>query len=389
MANILFLSFCPRTRVNVSTHTGSSSGTGSLIGGFEKSGHRVVSVMSGESKGQLQAKAVFGRLKRLVPSSVSASASTLYDIAHGYFSHRNLAALSRGERPDFIYERFAPFHKGSRKLAQSLSIPYLLEIHGPPSDRGWFGPSHFDKTAEQIQHDAMQSADAIRVVSTALKEYFRMRGVEADKLWVIPNAVDTEVFEPESVGSDLRAQLGLDERIVVGFVGSLQAYHGLPILVRAASLVVRELADLHFLVVGPDHEDDRSAVAEKGLKGHFTFTGGVAYYRIPEYIKAMDICVIPDSNWYGSPIKLFEYGAMGKPVIAPRLGPMEEVVEHSQSALLFEQGDAEGLAAAILELAASEELRRSIATSWMGQVRDRHTYDKRAEQVLEMYESLK
>lgn len=389
MASILFLSLGPRTRVNVSTHTGSSSGTGNLIRGFEKSGHRVLSVMSGESKGQLQAKAVFGRLKRLVPSSVSASASTLYDMAHGYLSHRSLAALSRDDRPDFIYERFAPFHKGARKLAQSLNVPYLLEIHGPPTDRGWFGPIYFEKTAEQIQHDTMRCAHAIRVVSNTLKNYFHKRGLPAHKLWVIPNAVDTEVFEPESVDSDLRAQLGLDGKIVVGFVGSVQAYHGLSILCEAASLAVRELADLHFLVVGPVGEDDRLAVVEKGLGDLFTFTGGIPYHEIPRYIMTMDICVIPDSNWYGSPIKLFEYGAMGKPVIAPRLGPMEDVVEHSQSALLFEQGDAEGLAAAILELAANEELKKSIATSWTGQVRDRHTYDKRAEQVLQMYESLK
>jgi len=313
--------------------------------------------------------------------------STIYDLAHDWLTYSDLSALSKSSSVDIVYERFAPFHKRASDLARSLAAPHIVEIHGPSSDRWQFGPAYFDKTADKIQESVVRRADAVRVVSQAVKAYYQKRGIPALKMHVLPNAVDPGTFDPRLVCSDVRSRFGLEDKIVVGFVGSMYAYHGLSVLTRASSIVSSKSSAIHFLIVGPLSNHLTRAVATEGLTNLFTLTGVVPYARIPEHIMAMDICVIPDSNWYGSPIKLFEYGAMAKPVVAPHLGPIEDVVEDRQSALLFPPGDVDGLARSVLQLAVDEGLRRALGSNWMAEVRAKHTWARRAQQVLEICES--
>jgi glycosyltransferase involved in cell wall biosynthesis len=113
--------------------------------------------------------------------------------------------------------------------------------------------------------------------------------------------------------------------------------------------VLQARADAAFLLVGDgEHRGDlESACRAEGLLGRVRFTGRKAHAQVPPLVAAMDIAVLPDSNGYGSPMKLFEYLAMGKAVVAPRVGPVEEIVRDGENGLLVPPGDAEAFAAAI------------------------------------------
>lgn len=387
MARILFLNFSPRAQIHLDAHSGSSSGTANLLKALHAAGHEVISVVSGEGQRELQAKAAFAELRRLLPSSPLSFMSTIYEMLHNRLTDAELRRFNNGPRVHFIYERFAPFHHRAQRLADCLDIPYIVEIHGPSSGRGEFGPSHLANTADRIQEKVVRRADGVRVISSAVKIHYTKRGIEASKMHMLPNAADTELFDPSLTSSDVRGLLGLENRIVVGFVGSMHAYHGLPILFKAASLISSASSEFRFLLVGPVGQDATRALEEKGLANLFALTGRVPHSDVPKYIMAMDICVIPDSNWYGSPIKLFEYGAMGKPVVAPRLGPVQDVVEDRRSALLFPPADVKALVSSILELAANERMRKHLAYNWMQEVRLKHTWEKRAQEITSIFEA--
>ncbi len=388
MANILFLNFSPRARIDLRVHSGSSSGTASLVRGLQAAGHEVISAISGERKRELRARATFRRLKHLLPPAASTMISTLYEIAHDRIAYSDLADLSRNSPVDLVYERFAPFHQGASELARLLRTPYIVEIHGPSSDRAEFGPGYFAQTADRIQEAVIRRADAVRVISSAVKTYYHKRGIPPSKMHVLPNAANAALFDPGAADAHVRSKLELAGKTVVGFVGSMQAYHGLGILLEAASTISKRVRRVHFLIVGPISEGFRTAVEQERLTDFFTLTGALPHEEVPQYVRAMDICVVPDSNWYGSPIKLFEYGAMGKPVVAPRLGPVEDVVTHRQSALLFPPSDVQGFARAVLDLVRDQGLREHVASNWREQVRTKHTWDRRAREIMGLYESL-
>jgi glycosyltransferase involved in cell wall biosynthesis len=116
-----------------------------------------------------------------------------------------------------------------------------------------------------------------------------------------------------------------------------------------------------------------------GLTGRMRFTGAVPHNKALHYIGAMDITVMPHSNWYGSPVKVFEYGAMGKPVVAPRLIPLTDVIDDGVTGYLFDEGDLlSALERAIVDRASSE----SIGNALKSKVFSQHTWRDNAKSVL-------
>jgi glycosyltransferase involved in cell wall biosynthesis len=102
------------------------------------------------------------------------------------------------------------------------------------------------------------------------------------------------------------------------------------------------------------------------------------------YIGAMDICVLPDSNAFGSPIALFEFMAMGKPCVVPDLGPMRDVIEDGAKGIIFPHGNHQALSAALLRLVEDPELRNQIGARAKQSVFERHTWAANARFVVQL-----
>jgi glycosyltransferase involved in cell wall biosynthesis len=204
---------------------------------------------------------------------------------------------------------------------------------------------------------------------------------------VLPNGVNERHFAPENVTRDVRRELGIQDRLVVGFVGNIHPYHGIELLLPLARSMRAAERDLHFLIVGggPGLEQLVHALAQEGLGAHFSFTGPVPHAEVSNHISAMDICLMPQSNWFGSPMKLLEYGVMGKAIVAPDLEPIRDILQHGETAYLFTPGNLAELTSAVGELARDAALRVRLATAVQRHILAHHTWTRNAETILGIY----
>jgi len=175
---------------------------------------------------------------------------------------------------------------------------------------------------------------------------------------------------------------------VVGFVGSLSKRQGLETLLRA----VNELRylDLCLLLVGRGEKEIKLKmyVKEYKLENHVIFTGEVPYSEIPAYIASMDIAILPDTSLYASPVKIFEYMAMSKAIIAPRKGQVEEVIKDGEEGILVKPGSKEELKKAILKLYKDKELREKMGKKAREKVEKSYTWRHNAEKIIKIFESI-
>jgi glycosyltransferase involved in cell wall biosynthesis len=240
----------------------------------------------------------------------------------------------------------------------------------------------------------LRAAARIFVVSEVERRNLEARGVPSAKIVVNPNGVDTERFRPGIGGAVVRNELGIGEdEVVAGFVGTFGPWHG---VVQLAEAIRRVPPDARFLLVGSGslHGEVERILRAEVASRRVIFTGTVAHERVPQLLDACDILVSPHipladgSDFFGSPTKVFEYMAMGKGIVASRLGQIGEVLEADETALLVEPGNIDELARAIVKLIESRDLRERLGTRAREVALGRHTWRRNARRVLHTYESL-
>ncbi|HEY0366886.1 MAG TPA: glycosyltransferase, partial [Pyrinomonadaceae bacterium] len=186
-----------------------------------------------------------------------------------------------------------------------------------------------------------------------------------------------------------------DDEIVAGFVGTFGPWHGVEKLAEAIKLIPAH-EQVRFLFVGSGslHVEVEQRLELEVASGRVIFTGAVGHDRVPGLLDACDILVAPHvpladgSEFFGSPTKIFEYMAMGKGIVASRLGQIGEVLVDGETALLVEPGNVEELRAAILKLIASAELRRRLGANARAAAEREHTWTHNAQRVLDEFKSL-
>jgi glycosyltransferase involved in cell wall biosynthesis len=159
---------------------------------------------------------------------------------------------------------------------------------------------------------------------------------------VSPNAADPEQFSRNKYNREaIRKQLGVESGIVCGYVGAFHHWHGIHTFIDKVIPVMKKNNDTTMLMIGDGEllDDIKAMVEANHLQDRFIFTGRIPHDDVPKYIAAMDIAVLPDSNSYGSPMKIFEYMAMEVPVIAPDYSPLCEVITSGESGWLFHKND--------------------------------------------------
>jgi len=298
--------------------------------------------------------------------------------------------VAHGPPPRFIYERYAFFLFAGARLARRRGIPYVVEVNeiaGQKRVRKQF----FVNWARRIESFVFRRADAIVVVSEFLKDRIRDLGIDAAKIHVMPNAADVSQFDPARFSrSKLRRQYGLQaDTTVVGFVGWFVAWHNLELLVKAFARCAKGTnAALVLVGDGTLRQDLERLARTEGVGGQIVFTGAVPHDQIPQHIHMMDVGVIPGSNDYRSPIKLFEYMAMAKAVVAPRLEPIEAVVRDGLDGLLFAGGDLESLTRVLGGLISDPGRRQRIGHYARQTVIGHHTWHKNAAEIVEIAERI-
>jgi glycosyltransferase involved in cell wall biosynthesis len=223
-------------------------------------------------------------------------------------------------------------------------------------------------------------------VSAVLADEVLQRGANGESVHVLPNAIDPSRFRSSELAPSLRAKLGLDDAIVIGHVGLFYRWDRLDVLIELAKSIREWHPNVKVLLVGdgPEMVNLKETSHQFGMEDSVIFPGPVHRDDVPAYIGAMDICVLPDSNAFGSPIALFEFMAMGKPCVVPDLGPMRDVIEDNVTGIVFPHGDYAALGSALQGLVEDPVLRSQLGARARETVFARHTWSVNANLVVQL-----
>jgi len=324
------------------------------------------------------------RIKRSVPRAVF----ELMQVAYNLVAWRRLDRAIREFRPDVIYERYALFGFAGVALARRRGVPLILEVNTPYA-QAWakyFG-INLQRLARWLETRTLRAAPHIVTVTHVQGKLLEQLGVARENITVSHNAIDPQWFDHDrQVDPGLRARLGLSG-LVVGFVGTMNRWQGIPKFGEVIERVLSQHPEASFLFVG-DGEFRQPLEDICRAQGHLqrvVFAGRQPHAKIPSFVAAMDIAVLLDSNTYGSPMKIFEYWGMGKPVVAPSVPPVVEVMRDRETGLLIEPGNAQQLAERIVELARDAGLRERLGAAGRAYVRAHHTWRNNAEEIVEAH----
>jgi len=302
---------------------------------------------------------------------------------------KKLEEIFAAEPFDLVYERYSLFGLAGLHFARRRGIPHVLEVNAPLVPEASRYRSLMNKElASAVEGFLFCMTDHVVAVSGALKEY--IRGIAPrTAITVVPNGVDLARFDLAGNEPDenaLRNQ-GANKDFVVGFVGSVRPWHGVDILLESVGEFAQVDRFIRLSVVGDggalQPELERRA-RKLGIAERTNFTGSVPFEQIPSLERKMDVLVAPYpalDGFYFSPLKIFEYMASGRPIVASAIGQITEILRHEQTALLVAPGDPEALKEALLRLRRDPGLARRLGVEARAEVRRKHGWDRRIAQI--------
>lgn len=295
-------------------------------------------------------------LRAAVPETLVQAAAVGYNVPDYLGASR---AIDRF-RPDVIYKRHGRYDVAPLIAAKRHGVPVILEVNAVYSARPYrdFEPLLLQPVAEALERRAFALATSVYAVSTPMARQVAALG-RGDVL-MLPNGANPERFDPDRVdGARVRSSLGLHDALVVGWTGILREWHGLDLLLSATA----NLPEVLVLLVGdgPARGAIEQRGRELGMAGRIRITGRVPHPDIPQYIAAMDIAaVVADRTGVASPMKLLEYMAMRRAVVAPRTENILDVIQDDVDGVLFPAGQLDELSIRIRRLAADAALRKRL-----------------------------
>lgn len=295
------------------------------------------------------------------------------------------------QRPHFIYERYGLYAWAGIKLARVFSLPIIVEINSFLAEREK-SRLHFPRLAKNLETSILKRSEAVCCLSEISRSLLLKKGIDGDKILITPDGVNLKKFNTNRDGSEIRKRFGMEGKVVVGYIGVLRRFWGIYTILESAREILSQRNDFHFIVIGQgkDYSDMKRFLEKNNLTDNFTMTGTIPHDDIPEYIAAMDIGLAPygyEEPFYASPMKIFEYMAMGKPMIATAQGQIKDIIRHGENGLLMEPDDSSGLAKAILELGSNKPLMKSIGLKARATV-ETYTWEANARKVLDTYRAL-
>jgi PEP-CTERM/exosortase A-associated glycosyltransferase len=251
------------------------------------------------------------------------------------------------------------------------------------------------RASRAVETYAVRNADAVTTICEGLRSDLVARGVEAEKITVIPNAVDVKAF-PFARSSDpaLRAELGLESATIIGFAGSFYAYEGLDLLLDAAAALLPRQPDLRVLLVGggPQEQSLRSQAERLRIGSRVIFTGRVPHEKVQRYYELIDVLAYPRHSIrlteIVTPLKPLEAMAQGRVLVASDVGGHRELIRHGETGWLFEAGDSRALARTIETVLAQRDRWPAVALTGRRFVETERTWARSVDGYAQVYARL-
>ncbi len=327
-----------------------------------------------------------GRLWRWLGKHLPEVLFEMLELGYNLVAYRNMARLVKNGQFDFMYERYALNTFAGLWISKKYRIPLILEVNDASCIER-VRKLKVRAVAKFVEGIIFKGAHSIVTISSYFKKIIIDEGIDPAKVYVLSNAVDGTTFDTMSKPrAPLKEKYAFAGKTVIGYVGAFVRWHGVDLLLESFRDLFRKNKDLRLLLVGDGvtFGMTKDFARAHGLDSCIIMPGRVEHDEVSSYIDDMDICVIPDSNEYGSPMKLFEYMARGKPVVAPRLLPMVDVIKNGENGILFEPKDKGELNKALGVLISDTRTRNKVGESAKNTIFENHTWTKNAEKVLEI-----
>jgi glycosyltransferase involved in cell wall biosynthesis len=368
-----------------SASDGSAVHINGLVGALRALGAEVMLVGPAASvakSGEPRRSGTVHRMRKALPRG----AHEVLELGYNVPEAARLARAVREFDPDIVYQRSNLYLLSGAWVARRFGLPLIEEVNAPYfAERSRHGGLLLSRLAEWSERTAWQRADAVITVTGVLADIVVKAGVPRDKLHVMPNGIDEELLEVGAVDPCAKERLGLSAYTVLGFTGYIRDWNGLDAVLE---LLAQERARRCFLMIvgdGPARGGLEQRARELGVAERVRITGIVGRGEIPGYVSAFDVALQPAANPYASPLKLFEYMALGRAIVAPDQPNIGEVLTNERDAHLFAAGDHRGFAEATLRLASDAELRFRLSQEARRTVlRRQFTWKQNAQRVLDL-----
>lgn len=332
-----------------------------------------------------------------IPQVVTTAAKDVRTLAE---ARRFRSAASRTLNPDadigFVWQRHEAFHDVGVMAADRLQVPLVISVHAlkvrEAEEWGVRRPGWGTFMERKGELDIIAKADVISCVSDEVASRLDSLGRFGDRLLVLPNGVDTNLFTPGPPRQELLEDLDLVDRFVIGWTGSFRAFHALNVLIDAFRIVQAEHTGASLLLVGngAGRAKVKSRIEELGLRS-VHFAGSVPFLDMPKYVRAMDVCVLPagsSDSFHYSPTKLREYLSCGRATVVSEVGEMARHYSESAVVSSVPPDSPRAMADALLTLAGDRRRRDEMGSQARTHAERNESWDGRYQVLADAIEDL-
>jgi glycosyltransferase involved in cell wall biosynthesis len=271
------------------------------------------------------------KLKKLLPRALY----ELLELSYSLWIFIKLVKAIKQFKPEFIYERYNLYQPAGIWASKLFNIPLILEVNAPlVYERKTYSGLALVKFAKWIENYTWKNATHTLPVTDVLADHLREVGVKEQNITVIHNGVNQQ-FIDEMLAKPIANN---KKEIVIGFTGFIHPWHGMDKAIEA--IAKHKNLSLKLICVGdgnilPELKEQAKGL---GISDKIEFAGLVTRDKVMAYVEQFDITLQPDVTAYASPLKMFEYMAVGSVIIAPDSPNIREILS-DDTALFFEKGD--------------------------------------------------
>lgn len=299
---------------------------------------------------------------------------------------------------DLIHERYNLLAVGGALASRKLGLPFYLEVNADLIEQRKFKGTP-EKGIRRLwaiwsTRICFNAATKIICISDELKEHLHHKwNVPIDKLVVLPCAADIEAFGQQYNTQQIRRDLGIADEPVVMWIGGFYRWHDLDLLLTSFAQVLQKFPEAKLVLVGDGETRPlvEQQVSKNGFRNSVILTGSIEHKKIPEILSIADITVVPsapvsaDQGGTGTPLKLFEYMAAGKAIVATALDHASSVIQNEYNGVLVEPGNIDAFAEAILRVLSDQPKRLYLAQNARQEAVEKYSWDHYTQQLEEIY----
>jgi glycosyltransferase involved in cell wall biosynthesis len=370
---------------------GVASYFGAIESAFTSLGCKVIYVTSGEYRNEYHKNVV-----QLKHSSLFKNLPEVSSIHFNFKYKKYILKLIEENKIDFIYLQHHDFQLLSL-IKYKANIKFFIHVDGFQYwvKKNW-GKLYFDFLHKNYELTGLKNADYLFVPSVQLKSVlFKETGLK--NIEVVSNGVDPNFFKYDEKERDkVRKQLGIESKFVCGFVGTFGSWHGVDSIAESINFIRERIENSIVLLVGdgPLRPKIENIIDELNARENVILTGMIPFKEVPSYMSACDVLLTPCKNnednsaFFNSPLKLYEYMAMGKPIIATSVGQQAEVIIDKENGFAIPENDPIALADSVKFIYDNPELAEKCGMKARKEAIEKYSWKSHVEKIINIYNNL-